>query len=85
MKIDLEYRDPKRVPEGYTFGTNDWYHQYQMLLPDGVKCGDCMNSETCKKIFGGNDETTRCQFHPSRFNPRPHLLEKTETHNNAGT
>lgn len=56
-----------RVNKNYREGTKDWEDQYNMLLDDGVTCGDCKHSERCKAIFGGNDSNTRCQFYPNRF------------------
>ena len=51
----------------YKKGTKDWKAEINMLLDDGVKCGDCFYSERCRKIFGGDDGNTSCQFHPNLF------------------
>lgn len=56
-----------RVPKGYKKGTSDWSAEYNMLLDDGVTCGDCMHAYRCRILFGGDDGNTKCQFHPSRF------------------
>ena len=56
-----------RVSQMYKKGTKDWKDQINVLLDDGVKCGDCVYSERCKKIYGGDDQSTSCQWHPNRF------------------
>lgn len=56
-----------RVNPAYKKGTNDWKAEYDMLLDDGVKCGDCLHARRCRMMFGGDDENTSCQFHPNRF------------------
>ena len=53
--------------KGYKKGSGDWRAEYNMLLEDGVKCVDCLFSEKCRKIFGGDDNNTSCQFYPNRF------------------
>jgi len=53
--------------KGYKKGSEDWKAEFNMLLDDGVTCSECMHSNRCKTIFGGNDSNTSCQFHPTRF------------------
>lgn len=53
--------------KNYTEGTKDWIAQYDMLLEDGVTCGDCYHCTKCVSIFGSNISDTSCQFHPNRF------------------
>lgn len=56
-----------RVHKCFKKGTKDWNNQYNMLLDDGVTCGQCIHSVRCKTMFGGNDKNTSCQFYPNRF------------------
>lgn len=60
-----------RVHKAYKEGEPDWDAQYNMLLDDGVTCGDCVHSVRCKMLFDGNDNNTSCQFYPSRFFAKP--------------
>jgi hypothetical protein len=57
----------KNRVKGYKEGTKDFEARYNMLLDDGVVCGDCKHNERCKTLFGGNDLNTECQFYPNRF------------------
>jgi hypothetical protein len=59
-----------RVHPAYKKGTKDFSDQLNMLLDDGVKCGDCAYSNVCKKMYGGNDDNTDCQWSPNRFSER---------------
>jgi hypothetical protein len=59
-----------RVPSHYREGSEDWQAEYDMLLDDGVTCGECVHLERCSLLFGGNASNTRCDFHPNRFYPR---------------
>lgn len=63
-------KNPERVMKGYLKHPSDWKAQYNMLLMDGITCGDCCHSQRCKTIFGGNDSNTHCQFYPNRFYPK---------------
>jgi len=63
----VKMKSEDRVSNCYIKGTTDWKAQYDMLLDDGVTCGDCAHSLRCKTIFGGNDSNTHCQFYPNRF------------------
>lgn len=60
----------------YKKGTPDWNDQYEMLLPDGITCGDCEYSAKCKRMFGGNDANTSCQFFPSQYSPIQQVKEE---------
>jgi len=60
-------KSESRVHPAYKKGTKDFDSELNMLLDDGVKCGDCVNSNKCEKIFGGDDDNTSCQWFPNRF------------------
>ncbi len=68
MKIDGKSVD--RIHPAYREGEADWKAQLNMLLPDGINCGECIHSLRCKTIFDGDDKNTFCQFHPNRFRQR---------------
>ena len=59
-----------RVAKFYKLYTDDWKAQYNMLLDDGVTCGQCVHANRCRTIFGGNDSNTSCQFYPNKFYPK---------------
>ena len=65
--MDISVKSEDRVHKYFKKGTEDWNHQYNMLLYDGVTCGQCVHSLRCKTIFDGDDKNTSCQFYPSRF------------------
>lgn len=56
-----------RVHRCYKEGSNAWKAQYDMLLEDGVTCGDCAHCRRCCTLFGQKETDDRCQFYPSRF------------------
>ena len=64
-------KSPDRVSKFYLSSPSDWKAQYNMLLMDGVTCGDCLHSNRCNSIFGGDDKNTSCQFYPNRFQRKP--------------
>jgi hypothetical protein len=65
----IEGKSANRVHKCYDYSEcpSDWKAQYDMLLMDGETCVDCVHSERCKSLFGGNDLNTSCQFYPNRF------------------
>lgn len=65
----IEGKSINRVSKCYNYNEcrQDWLAQYNMLLMDGVTCGDCAHSSRCKMMFGGNDLYTSCQFYPNKF------------------
>jgi len=65
-------KSESRINPCYKKGTEDWKAELNMLLDDGVTCGDCIHSARCKAMFGGNNTNTYCQFYPSTF----HQAEK---------
>ncbi len=56
-----------RVPAYFKEGSSDWKAEYNMLLDDGITCGDCAYSRRCELMFGGDNSNTSCQFHPNKF------------------
>ena len=56
--------------KGYRKGTEDWEAEYNMLLDDGITCAECSHSNKCKRMYGGDDSNTRCQFYPNRFSQK---------------
>ena len=50
------YREPYLREEGY-----------EMNLPDGKTCGDCMYIRRCKGIFGRIEADEVCDWSPVRF------------------
>ena len=46
-------------------------YRAEMALPPGKTCGDCVHTRRCVAIFGMSPTDTSCDFHPSRFNPKP--------------
>jgi hypothetical protein len=68
---------------GYKPGTADRDAEYDMLLPDGVTCKDCIWAKKCTTIFGSKETDTRCQFHPSRFQQRNQSQEGMFPHLNS--
>ena len=56
-----------RVRKGYKKGTSDWEAQYDMLLDDGVVCGDCIHATRCCAFGYSNLDRTECDFYPNRF------------------
>ena len=56
-----------RVHKAFKKGTADWNNQYNMLLDDGITCGQCVHSLKCKEMFGGDDNNKTCQFFPNKF------------------
>lgn len=63
-------KDPERVATMYDAAQEDFPAQYNMLLPDGKRCSDCMKSATCCSVFGQKEGDTTCQWHPSRYLPK---------------
>lgn len=66
----VEGKSPNRVDKVYIKYPSDWQGQYNMLLPDGITCGDCGHSLRCSMMFDGKDTNTSCQFTPNRFQPK---------------
>ena len=58
-----------RIHECYKEGTKDWDAQHNMLLEDGITCGECAHKDRCWAMFGQSMASTKCQFHPNRFYP----------------
>ncbi len=56
-----------RVSKFYKKGTKDWVAQYDMLLPDGITCNDCIHRNRCITLFAQEERNTSCQFYPNRF------------------
>lgn len=58
-----------RVHKCYNYAKypEEWKAQYNMLLPDGITCKQCVHCNKCCTIFGQKETDTKCQFHPSRF------------------
>ena len=63
-------KDPERVAVMYDSAQEDFPAQYDMLLPDGNRCSDCIKSNTCCSVFGQKEGNTDCQWHPSRYSPK---------------
>ncbi|WP_074406657.1 hypothetical protein [Aquimarina megaterium] len=64
-------KNPDRVNRLYQKGTEDWEHQFNMLLPDGKTCSDCIYANRCLTLFGQKIRNTSCQFHPNRYSEKP--------------
>lgn len=69
-KILVPNKDPERVVTMYDSAAEDFPAQYDMLLPDGKRCSDCVKSNTCCNVFGQKESDTTCQWHPSRYLPK---------------
>lgn len=69
-KILVPNKDPERVATMYDSAAEDFPAQYDMLLPDGKRCSDCVKSNTCCNVFGQKESDTTCQWHPSRYSPK---------------
>ena len=69
LKILVPYKDPERVPSMYDSCQEDFPAQYNMLLPDGKRCSDCVTCNVCCKVFGQKENNTSCQWYPSRYSP----------------
>ena len=41
--------------------------EYQMNLPEGKTCGDCVHSARCTAMFGHIPADEACDWSPSRF------------------
>jgi len=67
-------KSTNRVHKGYKYGTEDFNAQLDMLLPDGIKCSNCLNIKRCSSVFGQKEEQTSCQFYPNRYSPKPKNL-----------
>lgn len=52
----MSYREPYRRDAGY-----------EMNLPDGKTCGDCLHIRRCKGIFGRIEADEVCDWLPVRF------------------
>lgn len=70
IKILVPNKDPERVETMYDSAPKDFPAQYDMLLPDGKRCSDCVKSNACCSVFGQKEEDTTCQWHPSRYLPK---------------
>lgn len=62
-------KSPERVHKSYDYSKypEEWIAQYNMLLPDGVTCKECTHSNRCCSLFGQEETSESCQFHPNRF------------------
>lgn len=60
-------KSENRVSNYYEKGTDEWKAQYNMLLPDGFSCSDCVHSSRCITLFDQKERNTSCQFYPNRF------------------
>lgn len=67
VKILTPNKDPERVEAMYDSASEDFPAQYEMLLPDGKRCTDCVRCATCCSVFGQKESATICQWHPSRY------------------
>ena len=67
VKILTPNKDPERVEAMYDSAPEDFPAQYEMLLPDGKRCTDCVRCATCCSVFGQKESATICQWHPSRY------------------
>ncbi len=63
-------KNKERVPKYYKEGSADWKAEFNMLLDDGITCGDCNHNRRCETMFGGDNKDTSCQFHPNRFSQK---------------
>lgn len=70
VNVLVPNKDPERVSTMYDSAPEDFPAQYNMLLPDGKKCSDCVRCETCCSVFGHKYEYTYCQWFPSRYHPK---------------
>ena len=42
------------------------YH-FEMSLPQGKTCGDCVHFERCKWLISAEKTWTNCDFYPNKF------------------
>lgn len=70
VKMLVPNKDPERVATMYDSALEDFPAQYDMLLPDGKRCSDCVKSTTCCSAFSQKEEDTTCDWHPSRYSPK---------------
>jgi len=69
-KFTIEGKSAERVPKGYTYGSEDWKAEYNMLLMDGVTCKSCMHCNRCVSMFGQKETAKKCQFYPNIFSQK---------------
>lgn len=46
-------------------------YRAEMKLPEGARCADCVYVSFCVGIGCTKADATSCDYHPSRFRPRP--------------